>query len=161
MRLKALRGTGVALTIGALMLATAGTVSAQHGRGGSLGAMISTPRTLNFGSVAVGGFACQTVWIKNATTAYVVWTGTSDSVFVGRNADAFNYCPVFDDHHCLNYGLETGLKQLAPGDSCWVDVSFAPLESGAHTATLQLPWTDGYGNHFDSSTGLKGTAFWP
>ena len=91
---------------------------------GLIPAVAITPASLNFGDLELGVQAIETLTLENIGTGTLA---TAALTFSGPQAGEFS----IELNNCA-------VAQLAAGDTCTVDVGFAPTAPGVRTATLQV-----------------------
>jgi hypothetical protein len=119
-----------------------------HGEGRGRPQLVIDPTSLEFGPVAVGSTGdVQTVTVRNTGTALL----TLAALHLAGPAPADF---AIQDSSTCSEGLE-----LDPGESCSVDLSFAPGQEGPRSAALEVETPGGVAGRVDmSGTGLGGTA---
>jgi uncharacterized protein YdeI (BOF family) len=98
-----------------------------------------TPKALDFGNVVPGGEKTDSVLVKNMGTLLLDVSGFSSTD------------PVFT--------VTPSTASLAPRDSAWFHVTFAPSVAGAHTANITFHTNGKYGS--DSVVTVSGNAVNP
>lgn len=132
-----IRRLAMAPVVLALVLGIAPAASAGKN---PLGTVDATPKSINFGKVAVGTQSPRiSFWITNNTKATLFISQISSST--GTGDDQFGYWIHETTNPC--WELAVNGTFLAPGQSCGGSVEFHPTMRGKSSSSIHFAFSDG------------------